>query len=126
MTTCAVIHRSGSRQVRVTVSYLSVALRMTAYGTGTAPWVQPNATNRTSFGNHAWVEVTLSAATGPRVIDTCHALQAAVPTPPTATYSRAQYLAATLDGSHPHGNAITLQGGNGGNCCLSLLLYATI
>ncbi|KAI0467682.1 hypothetical protein F4859DRAFT_230330 [Xylaria cf. heliscus] len=85
---------------------------------GTRPYVAPNAANRTSFGNHAWVEITLNGVT--TVVDATHALQSPAPIPPNGTLSREQYITATLDQSKPHGNATAKTTSNPyGNCSLN-------
>ncbi|KAF2962879.1 hypothetical protein GQX73_g10692 [Xylaria multiplex] len=70
---------------------------------GTGPFVAQDAPNRTSFGNHAWVEITLNGAT--TVVDATHALAATAPVPPNGNLSRQQYLDTTLDQTRPRGNA---------------------
>ncbi|KID73420.1 uncharacterized protein G6M90_00g062640 [Metarhizium brunneum] len=85
---------------------------------GTAPYVPPTASNRTSFGNHAWVEVTRSGVT--TVVDATHALQAPTPTPPAGTQTRQDYITATLDPARPRGNAQAKTTANpSGSCSLN-------
>ena len=82
---------------------------------GTPPYVDPNATNRTSFGNHAWVEITLGGRTS--VLDACHALRGVTPLPPAGDLTRPEYLNATLDQAKAHGNAQSKSGTSGSGDC---------
>jgi len=78
----------------------------------TRPYVDRSATNRTSFGNHAWVEVLANRL----VVDATHALEAVTPSPPAAVQTRVQYLDATLDSGRPHGTAVTRDRQGQGDC----------
>lgn len=77
----------------------------------------PTSPARTSFGNHAWIEIVPTFSSIRRVLDATHALAGPTPIPESGARTRVDYLNMELDNSRPRGNAENFRDGGTGNCC---------